>query len=59
MNNIVRVIQRRSYGLSDEKHLRIKVLTGMRDPISHMKSGEHSPLEKEKPHTTGGAPFWL
>lgn len=48
MNNTTRVIQRRSYGLSDEKYLRIKVLTGMRDPISDMKSGEHHPLEKEK-----------
>jgi hypothetical protein len=48
VNNTTRVIQRRSYGLSDEKYPRIKVLTGMRDPISNMKSGANYPLEKEK-----------
>lgn len=33
MNNKIRVIQRRSYGLRDEEYLRLKVLTGMLDPI--------------------------
>ena len=59
MNNIVRVIHRCSYGLSDEKYLRTKVLTSMRDPISNMKLGEHHSLEKEETQTTGGTPFCL
>jgi transposase len=33
MNNTIRVIQRRSYGLRDEEYLRLKVLTCMLDPI--------------------------
>ncbi len=33
MNNKIRVIQRRSYGLRDEEYLRLKVLTCMLDPI--------------------------
>jgi transposase len=33
LNNKIRVIQRRSYGLRNEEYLRLKVLTGMLDPI--------------------------
>ncbi|MGB4068226.1 MAG: ISL3 family transposase [Nitrospira sp.] len=33
MNNKIRVMQRRSYGLRDEEYLRLKVLTCMLDPI--------------------------
>ena len=33
LNNKIRVIQRRSYGLRDEEYLRLKVLTCMLDPI--------------------------
>ena len=33
VNNKIRVIQRRSYGLRDEEYLRLKVLTCMLDPI--------------------------
>ena len=33
LNNNVRVIQRRAYGLRDEEYLRLKVLTNMLDPI--------------------------
>lgn len=33
LNNTIRVIQRRSYGLRDEEYLRLKVLTCMLDPI--------------------------
>ncbi len=33
LNNKIRVIQRRSYGLHDEEYLRLKVLTCMLDPI--------------------------
>ena len=33
LNNKIRVIQRRSYGLRNEEHLRLKVLTCMLDPI--------------------------
>jgi len=33
LNNKIRVIQRRSYGLRDEDYLRLKVLTCMLDPI--------------------------
>jgi len=33
MNNKIRVMQRRSYGLRDEECLRLKVLTCMLDPI--------------------------
>jgi len=33
MNNKIRVMQRRRYGLRDEKYLRLKVLTCMLDPI--------------------------
>ena len=33
LNNKIRVIQRRSYGLRDEGYLRLKVLTCMLDPI--------------------------
>ncbi|MEO8341773.1 MAG: transposase, partial [Nitrospirota bacterium] len=32
VNNKIRVIQRRSYGLRAEEYLRLKVLTGMLDP---------------------------
>lgn len=33
LNNKIRVIQRRSYGLHDEEYLRLKILTCMLDPI--------------------------
>jgi transposase len=33
MNNTIRVMQRRTYGLRDKEYLRLKVLTGMLDPI--------------------------
>jgi transposase len=33
LNSKIRVIQRRSYGLRDEKSLRLKILTCMLDPI--------------------------
>ena len=33
LNNKVRVIQRRAYGLRDEDYLRLKILTAMLDPI--------------------------
>ena len=33
VNNKIRVMQRRSYGLRDEEHLRLNVLTCMLDPI--------------------------
>jgi len=33
LNNTIRVIQRRRYGLRDEEYLRLKVLTCMLDPI--------------------------
>ena len=33
LNNKIRVIQRRSYGLRNEEYLRLKVLTCMLDPI--------------------------
>ena len=33
LNNKIRVIQRRSYGLRNEENLRLKVLTCMLDPI--------------------------
>lgn len=33
VNNKIRVMQRRSYGLRDEEYLRLKVLTCMLDPI--------------------------
>jgi transposase len=33
LNNKIRVIQRRSYGLHDEDYLRLKILTCMLDPI--------------------------
>jgi transposase len=33
LNNKIRVIQRRSYGLRDEEYLALKVLTCMLDPI--------------------------
>ena len=33
VNNKIRVIQRRSYGLRDEEYLRLKILTCMLDPI--------------------------
>jgi len=33
LNNKIRVIQRRSYGLRDEEYLRLKILTCMLDPI--------------------------
>ena len=33
MNNKIRVMQRRSYGLRDEEYLRLNVLTCMLDPI--------------------------
>jgi transposase len=33
VNNKIRVIQRRSYGLRGEDNLRLKVLTCMLDPI--------------------------
>ena len=33
LNNKIRVIQRRAYGLRDEEYLRLKVLTCMLPPI--------------------------
>jgi len=33
VNNKIRVIQRRAYGLRDEEYLRLKVLTCMLKPI--------------------------
>ncbi|NOT23722.1 MAG: hypothetical protein HOP22_13515 [Nitrospiraceae bacterium] len=33
MNNKIRVMQRRSYGLRDEEYLRLKVLISMLDSI--------------------------
>jgi len=33
LNNKIRVIQRRSYGLRDEEYLRLKILTCMLEPI--------------------------
>ncbi|MGH7798694.1 MAG: transposase [Candidatus Binatia bacterium] len=33
LNNKIRVIQRRSYGLHDEEYLRLKILTCMLEPI--------------------------
>jgi transposase len=33
LNNKIRVLQRRSYGLRDEEYLRLKILTCMPDPI--------------------------
>jgi transposase len=33
LNNKIRVIQRRSYGLHDEEYLRLKSLTCMLEPI--------------------------
>ena len=33
VNNKIRVLQRRSYGLRDEEYLRLKVLTCMLEPI--------------------------
>ncbi|MGK5086642.1 transposase, partial [Bdellovibrionota bacterium FG-2] len=33
VNNKVRVIQRRAYGLRDEEYLKLKVLTGMLPPL--------------------------
>ena len=33
LNNKVRVIQRRAYGLRDEEYLRLKILTSMLPPI--------------------------
>ena len=33
LNNKIRVIQRRSYGLRDEEYLRLKILTCMLQPI--------------------------
>jgi transposase len=33
LNNKIRVIQRRSYGLRNEEYLRLKVITCMLDPI--------------------------
>jgi len=33
LNNKIRVMQRRSYGLRDEEYLHLKILTCMRDPI--------------------------
>jgi transposase len=42
MNNTIRVIQRRSYGLRDEEYLRLKVLTCMLDPIGNQAEITHS-----------------
>ena len=33
VNNKIRVMQRRSYGLRDEESLRLRILTCMLDPI--------------------------
>ena len=33
LNNKIRVIQRRAYGLRDEEYLRLKILTCMLKPI--------------------------
>ncbi len=33
LNNKIRVMQRRSYGLRDEESLRLRILTCMLDPI--------------------------
>ncbi|TKB71506.1 MAG: transposase [Nitrospira sp.] len=42
VNNKIRVIQRRSYGLRDEESLRLKVLTCMLDPIGSQAKLTHS-----------------
>ena len=33
VNNKIRVIQRRAYGLRDEEYLRLKILTAMLPPL--------------------------
>ena len=40
VNNKIRVIRWRSYGLRDEEYLRLKVLTYMLDPILPAREGE-------------------
>jgi transposase len=42
LNNKVRVIQRRAYGLRDEEYLRLKVLTCMLDPLPKRLGSTHS-----------------
>jgi transposase len=42
LNNKVRVIQRRAYGLRDEEYLRLKVLTCMLEPLPKRLGSTHS-----------------
>jgi transposase len=42
LNNKVRVIQRRAYGLRDEEYLRLKVLTCMLEPLPKRNGSTHS-----------------
>jgi transposase len=38
LNNKIRVIQRRAYGLRDEEYLRLKILTTMLPPLEHART---------------------
>jgi len=42
LNNKIRVIQRRAYGLRDEEYLRLKVLTCMLDPLPKRLGSTHT-----------------
>ena len=42
VNNKIRVIQRRSYGLCGEDNLRLNILTCMLDPICNQAEITHS-----------------
>ena len=49
LNNTIRVMQRRSYGLRDEEYLRVPAPQGPHLPARpDMKSGRNHPLGKEK-----------
>ena len=50
LNNKIRVIQRRAYGLRDEEYLRLKILTCMlpifqNDPHDYAKIGKRKDVE--------------
>ena len=48
LNNKIRVIQRRAYGLRDEEYLRLKILTTMRRLSKLTKLDENDPHESPK-----------
>jgi hypothetical protein len=66
LNNKIRVLQRRAYGLRDEEYLRPKILTTMLPPSSFAEFDENDPHEPPKTqlswiqHYRSRAPYgWL